>query len=149
MTTFWRFAPWLSRLPLLAVTLIFTRVSWRFLSDPVQAAAASSISLGSGAAITIARVGFGGFPLGFAIITLACLVSTHRLLTGLCFVVTMIAVVIAVRIMGILVDNSAHESLRVLVAEVILLTLSVISLFVELRRRGYRLQDAARKVPSG
>ncbi len=143
MEKFWRFAPWLNRLVLLAATLIFALISAKYIADPVRTAATFKISLGSAAAITNMRVGFGAFPLGCAIITLVCLVSTSRLLTGLCFVATMIGVATAARVFGILVDGAATESLVVLRAEVILLTLSIIGLFIELGGRRYRLKDAA------
>ena len=69
------FAIWVSRFPLIAATAIFTAISTRFLLDPVHSAAARGIVFSSNGGITVARVGFGAFPLAFAIILLTCLVS--------------------------------------------------------------------------
>ncbi len=65
--------------------LLFTLIGAKYLTDPVRAATSVKISLGSVAAITSMRVGFGAFPLGFAIIVASCLVSKvppTRLLVG-------------------------------------------------------------------
>src|SRR5215469_1131007 len=93
-----RFGIWISRLPLIAVTAIFTMISARFLISPVNSAAAQGISFNSGVGITVARIGFGAFPLAFVIITLSCLVSRQRLLAGLYIVLTVITVALVVRV---------------------------------------------------
>jgi hypothetical protein len=139
----WRVVPWLSRFVLFAATVIFSLIAVKYLADPVGTAAAFKISLGSAAAVTNMRVGFGAFPLGFALITLGCLVSARRHLTGLWFVMTIVGTVTAGRILGIAVDGPAHESLRVLRPEVVLLTLSCVGLVLEVRRRRHRPMDVA------
>jgi hypothetical protein len=121
------------------VTVIFTLISLRYLTDPVRAAAAAGISFTSPGGITVARVGFAAFPLSFAILALSCLTSPRRLLAGLYMVVTVVCVVMAVRIFGILLDHSASESARLLVPETVLLALSVVAIRLEsgrLRREG-------------
>jgi hypothetical protein len=65
----------------------------------------------SALALTITRVGFGAFPLAFSILTLACLISTRRLLAGLSLVGTILGVALAVRIFGVLVDGTARQSI--------------------------------------
>src|SRR5689334_18231540 len=82
MRTLLRFSPWINRLVLAAATLIFTMISLRYIIDPVRASAATGVSLNSGLAVTTTRVGFGGFPLAFAIFSLVCLFSTRRLQVG-------------------------------------------------------------------
>src|SRR6266581_3490097 len=77
-----RIAPMLRRAPLVMVTIIFTLISLRYLSDPIRAATAAGVSFTSPGGITVARVGFGAFPLSFAILAFSCLVSTRRLLAG-------------------------------------------------------------------
>jgi len=131
----WRFTPWLTRLILGAATLIFTLIGVKYITDPVRAAASFNISLGSAAAVTSMRVGFGAFPVGFAIIVASCLVSTSRLLLGLYFVVTIIGVATAARVLGIVVDGAAPESVFLLRPEVALLGLSVIGVLLEAGRR--------------
>src|SRR5205809_7103165 len=92
----------------------------------MHAAASFKISLGSAAAITSMRVGFGAFPLGFAIIVASCLASTSRLLPGLSFVATILGVATAARVLGIVVDGAAPESGFLLPPAVALLALSVV-----------------------
>src|SRR5439155_1316314 len=87
-------------------------------SGLLGAAASFKISLGSAAAITSMRVGFGAFPLGFAIVVASCLMSTSRLLPGLYFVATIIGVATAARVLGIVVDGAAPESVFLLRPEV-------------------------------
>jgi len=135
MTTLWRFAPWLVRLLLLGPALIFALVSVRFLADPVRAAAASGIALDSPLGVTNLRSGIGGLFLAAACITVFCLLSARRLLVGLSFVATMMGV-LAVRIVSVVVDDTARASLPVLCAEGAFLLLSVMGIFIESRRRG-------------
>jgi len=92
MAKFWTFSPWISRVILLLPTTIFLLISLRTIADPAGSTEEQGISLNSPLGYTILRVGFGGFPLAFAIIVLACLVSTRRLLTGLSFVATLVTV---------------------------------------------------------
>ena len=138
MYRLWRFTPWLNRLILSAATLIFTLIGVKYITDPVRAAASFKISLGSAAAITSMRVGFGAFPLGFAIIVASCLVSTSRQLRGLYFVATIIGVATAARVLGIMVDGAAPESVLLLRPEVALLALSVIGVVLESARRRHQ-----------
>jgi hypothetical protein len=135
MQGFWRLAPWLIRALLLAVALLFTMIGWRYLSDPVGKAATDEITLGSIMAVSRLRVAFGAFPLGFAAILLWCLASTQRLLHGLVALAAMIGIVTAVRALSIVIDGSAAEAFKLLRVEAIVLSLSVIAIFVELGRR--------------
>jgi hypothetical protein len=128
-------AAWLNRFVLLATTVIFTAIGLRFTVDPVHGAAESGISLGSALASTTARVSLGAFPLGFAIVTLVCLLSKRRLATGVRFVVAIMGSALTVRLLSILADGPVPQSLRLLAPEAILLTLSVASLSLESRRR--------------
>ena len=126
-----RIAPILRRAPLVMMTIIFTMISFRYLLDPVHAASAAGISFTSPGGITVARIGFAGFPLSFAIIALSSLIFPRRLLAGLYMVLTVASVIIAVRILGISLDHSASETAGLLAPEVVLLTLSVIAIRLE------------------
>jgi len=109
------------------------------LGDPVNKAAADSISLGSVMAISRVRVGFGGFPLALSLILFGCLLSPRRLLVGLGVLATTVAVVTAARAIGIAVDGPAEEAVRLMRVEIALLTLSLAAFFLErarLRRLG-------------
>ena len=139
---FSRVAVVLRRAPLVMATVIFTMISFRYLSNPVRAAGAVGISFTSPGGITVARVGFAGFPLALAILAVSCLVSTRRLLPGLYMVFTVVAVVTAVRLLGIALDHSAGESARLLAPEAFLLTLSVIAIRLESGRLRAKIKAA-------
>ena len=134
--TWSRIVPVLRRAPLIMTLVIFSLISVRYLSNPVGAAAAVGISFTSPGGITIARVGFAAFPLSMAILAFASLLSAQRRLAGLYMVLTVDAVVMAVRIFGILVDHST-ASAHLLAPEAVLLTLSIIAI---------RLEAAAQRV---
>lgn len=131
--TFSRIAAVLRRAPLTMMAVIFTLISLRYLSDPVHAAAAAGISFASPGGITVARVGFAAFPLSFAILAFTSLISPPRLLAGLYMALTVVSVVIAVRIFGIVVDHST-ETAHLLAPEAMLLILSVIAIRLESAR---------------
>ena len=123
------------RVPLVMITFIFTMVSFRYLAHPVRTATAAGISFTSPGGITVARIGFGAFPLAFAVLAFSCLVSNGRLLIGLYMVLTVISVVTVVRIVAIMVDHSASQAAFLLVPEGVLLILSGIAIRLELARR--------------
>ena len=141
-SSFPRFAGWITRVPLVVATFLFTAIASKFLFDPVHSAAAQGILLTQGVGITVVRIGFGAFPLAFAIITLSCLVSKNRLATGLYVVLTVVSVALLVRIFGMIADNSVKESMRVLMPEIVLLLVSTVALRAELRRRRNELANA-------
>ena len=64
---------WIYRVVLAAAAFIFTMIGMRYVADPVHAAAATGVTLGSAFATTTTRIGFGAFPLGFAIFSFVCL----------------------------------------------------------------------------
>jgi hypothetical protein len=134
MTGFWRFTPWLNRLVLFLVTVLFSLIAFRYITDPIGATSPFKISLGTPAAVTNMRV-VGAMFLGIAIVSLACLVSIKRHLAGLAVFVPIIVVVTAVRVFGFEVDGSDHATLQVLIPEVLLLLLSSLGLYLEFRRR--------------
>ena len=123
----------LRRAPLVMMVVIFTLVSFRYLAHPVRTAAEAGITFTSAGGITIARVGFAGFPLAFAILAVAALISSRRRLAGLYMVLTVVSVVIAVRIFGILMDHSA-ASAPLFVPEAVLLALSIVAIRLESAR---------------
>jgi len=83
------------------------------------------------------------FPLGCAIFTFFCLLSTRRLLTGLGFVGNMVGVLLGVRIVGIPADGMAQENLRLARAEIVLLVLVAIGILLEPARWRAQLKIAA------
>jgi hypothetical protein len=120
-----RVIPWVSRAVLLAALTVLTLISRKFISHPVEAAAASDMTLGSPLAITNMRASFGAFPLGCAIFVLVCLVTSSLRKTGLIFVALIVGTALVVRIFGIVADGTLAESMRVLIAETVLFSLSL------------------------
>ena len=66
MTAYSRGVIWFSRLVLVGATFVMSMIALRNLRDPIGATLPLGITLDSPTAVTIIRVGFGGFPLGFA-----------------------------------------------------------------------------------
>jgi hypothetical protein len=135
MTRFSRGVIWFDRLLLTAATIIMTMIAMRNLRDPIGATLPMGIVLTSPTAITIVRVGFGGFPLGFAMALLGCLIATQRLLTGISLIAAVIGAATVARIQGLLLDGVTPYNLALLRPEVALLTLSLVAIVLERRRR--------------
>ena len=135
MTRFWKLAPWLTRLMLVAPTAIFAMIASRYLFDPVRTGKAIGLAFNTPVALTITRVGFGAFPLAFSMFTLSCLVSTRRILTGLGFVALIMAIALVVRVFGMLADGSVQESMGLVRAEAIMLVVFLGGIFIERGRR--------------
>ena len=119
MTTYSRAVIWFNRVVLAGATFVMTMIALRNLQDPIGATVPLDITLKSPSAVTIVRVGFGGFPLGFAVALCACLIATRRLLTG----------------MFLVLDGATAYNLRLLRPEVAMVTLSAVGIVLELRRR--------------
>jgi cytochrome b561 len=139
MNTFWRAVPWILRMMLLAVAMLFTMISLHYLVDPVGRATTDEITLGSVMAVSRVRVGFGAFPLAIAILLFACVASRKRTLQGLVAVAIVLGMATVVRALGILVDGSADEALKLLRVEAIVWALSMLGIGLEIARR-HRLQ---------
>ncbi len=126
---------WFNRLLLVAGSSIMTMIALRNLRDPIAAALPVGIVLSSPTAITVARVGFGGFPLGVAIALVGCLVATPRLLIGVSLLAAVIGAATIARVQGLLVDGATPYNIRLLRPEIALLTLSLVAIVLERRRR--------------
>jgi hypothetical protein len=134
MTQASRFAPWINRLVLSAAAFIFSTIGFRYIADPVRAAAATGVTLGSGLASTTTRIGFGAFPLAFALFSFACLLSNRRLRAGVSLVATVVATAIAVRLFSIAADGATPQSTRLFAPEIVILILALSGLFLEAAR---------------
>jgi hypothetical protein len=126
-----RIVPWTSRAVLLAAIVVLALIGRKFIGDPVGAATASDMTLGSPLAITNMRASFGAFPLGCALFVLICLVTSSRRKIGLMFIALIIGTALAVRIFGTLVDGSFAQSVHLLVAETVMLSLSLAAYIAE------------------
>ena len=135
MTNFWKISPWLSRLIILAVVGLFTMISLKFVFNPQQAAEESGIIIQSAIGFTNTRAGFGGFPLGFAVILVFCLFSSRRLLAALSSIVTVAAVILAVRLYGAVQDATFNQSAHLLIPETVLLVIALLGVVMETKRR--------------
>ena len=120
-----RIVPWISRAVLLVALVILTLIGRKFIGDPVGAAAASDMTLDSPLAVTNMRASFGAFPLGCALFVLICLVTSGLRKTGLVFVALIIGTALAVRIYGTLADGSLAQSVHLLIAESVMVSISL------------------------
>jgi peptidoglycan/LPS O-acetylase OafA/YrhL len=132
---FWKFSPWLSRLIILAVAGLFAMISFKFILDPQHAAANSGITLESALGYTNTRAGFGGFPLGFAVILVFSVFSSRRLLAALASIATVAAVILVVRLYGAEQDGTFSQSAHLLIPEAAILVTSLLGAVMESRRR--------------
>ena len=148
MSTLWRFVPWLNRLVLAAPTMIFVMLTATIFRDPARSASEHGMSLISPIGFTNYRSGNGGIFLGFAVITIACLISTRRHMVGLSFVAIMMGVILAVRGASVMVDGTLFEERPLLIAEAVFLALSCAGLALESARRR-RLDDGGLSEPGG
>jgi hypothetical protein len=131
MTRLLNSAPWINRLVLMAATFVFAAIGLRYIADPVTASAATGVTLTSPLAFTVTRIGFGAFPLGFAIFNVSCLFSRARLRTGVGLVVTVVSTAIAVRLFSLVTDGAAAESVRLFIPEGAMLALAIAGLSLE------------------
>jgi len=122
-----RVLPWVSRAVLLAALTVLAMISRKFIGHPVDAAAASNITLGSPLAITTMRASFGAFPLGCALFVLLCLVTSSLRKTGLVFVALIVGTALAVRVFGVVADGTLAESIHLIIPETVLLALSLVA----------------------
>lgn len=130
----------LIRVPMLALTVIFTLIAFKYLADPVHTAAAAGIAFTSPGGITVARIGFGAFPLGFVAFFLSCLFSPRRILLGLRIELALLAIVIAVRIAAMAAAHST-ETAKLLVPEAVMAVLCVLA--IRLARSRQELEHLA------
>jgi len=135
MTGFSRLVIWFNRLVLAGATFVMTMIALRNLRDPIGATMPLDIALGSPSAVTIVRVGFGGFPLGFAVALVGCLVSTRRLLTGMLLIAAVVGAATLARVQGLMLDGATPYNLGLLRPELAMVTLSALGVGLELRRR--------------
>src|SRR6516225_1373758 len=124
-----------NRLVLVGASFVMSMIAFRNLRDPIGANLPLGITLDSPTAVTIIRVGFGGFPLGFAAALFGCLISTRRLLTGLFFILAIVGAATVARVQGLVLDGATPYNLGLLRPEIAMLTLSLVGIVLELRRR--------------
>ena len=126
-------SPILNRIVLGLAALLFTMIGLRNVVDPLGEAAPHHISLASPEAVTIMRV-TGGLFLALAMVFVASLLSRRRLLFGIGVLVTVAAVLMSVRIIGLVVDGPAPFTLHVLKPEIAITVISSLAFFLEWRR---------------
>ena len=123
-----------TRVPMVSLTVVLTLIAFRYLINPVQAASAVGIAFTSPGGITVARVGFAGFPLAFAVFFLSCLFSQRRVLSGLRTELTLLGIVMSVRVLGMALAHSG-ETATLLVPELVMAVLCIFAIRVEINRR--------------
>lgn len=123
-----------TRVPMVGLTIVLTLIAIRYLANPVQAGSAAGIAFTSPGGITVARVGFAGFPLAFGAFFLSCLFSQHRLLSGLRTELTLLGIVMGVRLLSMALAHSA-ETAKLLVPEAVMAVLCVLAIRLEINRQ--------------
>lgn len=131
---FSKVSPWFGRLVILAVAALFMMIAVKFILDPQGSAAASGLSINSPLGSTNVRAGFGGFPLGFALILIFCLLSTRRLLPALVAITVVSAVILVVRLYGAQKDGTVALSAHLLAPEAAILVFAALGVLMEKRR---------------
>lgn len=126
---------WFNRLLLTAAAFIMVMIAFRNLRDPIGATQPLGIELAAPSGVTVIRVGFGGFPLGFALALIACLISTERLLGGLYVLASVIGAATFARIQGLVLDGATPYNVGLLRPELVLCVLSIVGIAFERRRR--------------
>jgi hypothetical protein len=124
---------WFSRVVIAAATLVMTMIALRNLRDPIGAMLPLDIVLKSPAAVTIVRVVFGGFPLGFAAALVGCLIASERLLTGLWLIVAVVGGATVARLEGVMLDGATAYNLSLLRPEVAMVTASLVAIVLSVR----------------
>jgi hypothetical protein len=135
MTGYSRSVTWFNRFVLTAATVVMTMIALRNLRDPIGANLPLGIALESPSAVTIVRVGFGGFPLGFALALFGCILATPRLLTGMLLMFVVMGAATIARVQGLLLDGATPYNLQLLRPEIAMMVLSLMGIVLELRRR--------------
>jgi hypothetical protein len=144
MATFWKAAPWISRVILVPFIAIFTMIAVRHLAHPAAMAAQQGLAFVSPVGPTVFRSGFAGFPLGCAVFLAYCILSKQRTLTGLIFSLLLVGIVLAVRVYSMNVDASVPQSMTLVKDESVLVAVSIIGIALEFGGRAY----ASRVLPS-
>ena len=126
-----------TRVPMVALTFVLTMIALRYLLHPIEAASAAGIVFTSPGGITVARVGFAGFPLAFASFFLSCIFSRKRLLSGLNVELSLLAIVIGVRLLSMATLHSSATA-KLLAPEAVMALLCLFAIRVELNRRRHQ-----------
>jgi len=138
-------ATWVSRVILGAPALLFASIAFKYLSSPLEVAAQSGMVLATASAVTDLRVE-GGLFAALAAALVYCLVAERRRLAGLGLLAAVIVPVTAARILGLIADGAASETIVKLRPELLLTVLAIGGLALELHRR--RRLDGADRTPA-
>ena len=138
MNTFWKAAPWISKVIVLLCAAIFLAISIAPLMHPASSAAEQGLAFTSSLGATIFRVSFAGFPVGCAVFLAWCLFSDRRTLTGLTFSALIMGSLLAVRVYGMEVDSSVQQSMPLVKPEIFLVAVTLAGIAIE-RKRHSRL----------
>jgi hypothetical protein len=137
MNKFWKAAPWIGKVVVFLCTAIFVAISVQPLFHPAASAASQGIAFTSSLGLTIFRVSFAGLPLGCAGFLVYCLVSRRRTLTGLVFSALLLGFVLIVRIYGMEVDSSVPQSMPLVIAEIVLVAITLAGIAIESKFRSH------------
>ena len=137
MNLFWKAAPWINKVIVLLPTAIFIVISIQPIVHPAATATEQGIAFTSSLGPTVFRVAFAGFPLGCAAFLFNCLLSSRRTLTGLIFSALVLGIVLVVRVYSMEVDSSVQQSLSLVVAEIVLIAVTLLGIAIEMGHRSH------------
>lgn len=137
MNKFWKLVPWMTRVVLVAPTVVLSITGARYLIHPVYPDALLAMTFCINLGLTTARILLGGFPLGCAFFLAICLFSRRRVLAGLLFTSVLMGVVLFVRVFGVYGISTVAEYLKLVRVELVLLFLSGFGVLLELGRRSH------------
>lgn len=132
----------LIRLPIIALTAVLIMIAIRYLANPVGAAAQVGIAITSPGGLTVARVGFGALPLGFAAFFAGCLFSGERLLSALHTELMLLGIVMTVRVTSMTAVHSS-ETAKLLFPEAIMALLCIAAIRLKRSERKASYWDRA------
>jgi hypothetical protein len=136
MRSFWRVAPWLSRIPLVGFCVFVVSLGASWLGDPRAAAARNGVALDPAATAVLTNMrGTGAVFIGLAVLVGACVVSTRRVLLGLRVATTIVGCSFVVRLMILALDGATPLLLRILGGEAVILVVLGSGLLLETMRR--------------
>jgi hypothetical protein len=132
--TFWRLAPWLSRLPLVVAAPFFVFLGTRWLFQPAALVSRFGGHVDEAAGLTNLR-GNGAVFIALFVVVAVCAASTRRVLAGLWLLTAIVAVAFAVRCSILIFDGATPMLLGIMRAESGLLGFTAAGLCLEIVRR--------------
>jgi len=132
----WPMTSWMSRMFLAPPTLIFTLISFRFITNPMHAVAKTGVVLSQPEAITDTRV-IGAISLTLVAFMVSAIFSKTRFRMGHLVVIITMGLALVVRFYGFAADGTTlamGDQLQKTIGEGLFLVLNSVGLIVQTKR---------------